>query len=267
MLRHGPQPPEHMENKIAVQVAEMDRLTRENQKLGATQVNLRKELLATQQEVQRIQAHIGSIQTESDIQIRLLLEKIRKMEVDIQAGESMKKDVQQAHKEAQSLITTRQGLATEIQQATQELQKAHEEVEQLPDLHSEVNKLRQEYHRLRAAFEYEKGLNVEKVEQLHGMEKNLVSMAREVSKLRADVLNAENRAHAPQPYGAPYTIPDSSYPPSVQGGGTYMDGYGRPQIQMDGGVAGSGDIPYESAATSSNGDGDIGAAVGSSSAL
>jgi short-subunit dehydrogenase len=43
-------------------------------------------------------------------------------------------------------------------------------------------------------FEYEKGINIEQVEQLKAMEKNLIGMAREVEKLRAEVLNAEKRA-------------------------------------------------------------------------
>lgn len=46
-----------------------------------------------------------------------------------------------------------------------------------------------------AAFEYEKGVNIESVEQLQAMEKNLIGMAREMEKLRAEVMNAEMRAH------------------------------------------------------------------------
>lgn len=45
-----------------------------------------------------------------------------------------------------------------------------------------------------ATFEHEKGMNIEQVEQLQAMEKNLIGMARELEKLRAEVLNAENRA-------------------------------------------------------------------------
>lgn len=46
----------------------------------------------------------------------------------------------------------------------------------------------------RVAFEYEKGLNIDQVERMRAMEMNLISMAREVEKLRAEVLNAEKRA-------------------------------------------------------------------------
>lgn len=46
----------------------------------------------------------------------------------------------------------------------------------------------------RITFDYEKGLNIEKVEQLKAMEPKLIGMAREVEKLHAEVLNAEKRA-------------------------------------------------------------------------
>lgn len=48
-------------------------------------------------------------------------------------------------------------------------------------------------HVCRTAFEYEKKANAEQLEQRQAMEKNLVSMARDVEKLRAELTNAEKR--------------------------------------------------------------------------
>ena len=45
----------------------------------------------------------------------------------------------------------------------------------------------------RRAYEYEKKANEEQVEQKKAMEKNLISMAREIERLRAEHLNAERR--------------------------------------------------------------------------
>ncbi|XP_042495200.1 protein FLX-like 4 isoform X2 [Macadamia integrifolia] len=263
MMRHGPYPgagqrlleplpPELLENKVAIQAEEIDRLVRENQRLAGTHVALKEERLAAQQEMQRLQAHIGSIQTESDIQIRVLLEKISKMEAEVRASESLKTELQQAHLEAQSLIVARKELNAQIQHATQELQKTLSEVKELPEMHAELDGLREEHQRLRATFEYEKGLNIEKVEQMQAMERNLVSIAREVEKLRAEVLHVENRARAPNPYGGMYGMQDPSHLHSLQGDSIYMDGYGRPQVQM-GGRAGEGTHIYGS--TSNNGGG------------
>ncbi|KAF3781814.1 FLX-like 1 protein [Nymphaea thermarum] len=48
----------------------------------------------------------------------------------------------------------------------------------------------------RAAVEYEKKIHAENMEQSQAMEKNMISMAREVEKLRAELANAEKRALA-----------------------------------------------------------------------
>ncbi|KAL6325824.1 hypothetical protein AAG906_026653 [Vitis piasezkii] len=262
MMRHGPFPgsghtvghrsletaphPDIAENKMLAQVAEIERLAGDNHRLAATHGALRQELVAAQHEISRIKAQIRSIETESDIQIRVLMERIAKMEGDIRAGEHVKKELQQAHIEAQSLVTARQELTTQVQQATQELQKANADVKRLPELHAELDSMGQEHQRLRSTFEYEKGLNVDQVREMQEMEKNLVVMAREVEKLRAEVLNAEKRAHAPNPYSGSY--PEPSYPPPTQGSGAYIDSYGRPHAQMIAGTPSAGMIPYGSVA-------------------
>ena len=48
----------------------------------------------------------------------------------------------------------------------------------------------------RTALEYEKKGNAELVDQRQAMEKNLVSMAREVEKLRAEVTSGDPRSWA-----------------------------------------------------------------------
>lgn len=257
-MRHGPYPgsspaghrametlppPERMEAKIAVQVAEIERLAGDNHRLAATHGALRQDLAAAQQEIQRLRAHIKSVQTEGDIQIRVLLEKIAKMEFDIRAGESVKKELHQAHMEAQGLVAARQELTAQIRQATAELDQARADLKKLPEMHAELDSLRQEHQRLRTTFEYEKGLNIDKVQQMQAMEKNLVGMAREVEKLRAEVLNAEKRAHVPSPYGGPYVHPDSLYPP-MHGGGAYAETYGGLHGQKGLGAGVEGISPY-----------------------
>ena len=49
-------------------------------------------------------------------------------------------------------------------------------------------------------MQHEKGSNIEHVEQMQAMEKNLIGMAREVEKLRAEVLSAEKRVHGNFPF-------------------------------------------------------------------
>ncbi|BFG42506.1 hypothetical protein CerSpe_287810 [Prunus speciosa] len=90
-MRHGPLPglgpsPGHrpfealprpelselLENKIAYQAAEIKQLTGDNHRLAATHVDLRQDPLA-EEEVQRLKAHMRSIQTGSDIQLLIFV--------------------------------------------------------------------------------------------------------------------------------------------------------------------------------------------------
>ncbi|XP_068647977.1 protein FLX-like 2 [Aristolochia californica] len=239
-LNHHPLDPlppvDILEKKMAIQATEMEHLARENQRLAATHGTLRRDLVATQQEMQRVHARMGGIHTEGDIKIKGLLEIIAKMEADLRAGESMKKDLQEAHLEAKALVKSRQELNAEIEKVNQELKKAHADQENLPEMRDELDSLKHEHQRLRAQFEYEKGLNIEQVEQMHAMERNLISVAREVEKLRAEVFNAEKRALAATQYGNAYGSPDPARSRSTTGGGPggYVDAYGRPQVLPSG---------------------------------
>ncbi|MBA0789963.1 hypothetical protein Gohar_014640, partial [Gossypium harknessii] len=141
--------PELLENKIASQAAEIEQLARDNHRLTASHVTLREDVVAARHEAQKLKEHIRSIQNESDIQIRVLQEKIAKMEPDIRVGESVKKELQQALIEAQNLVKVRQELIAQIQQASQELVKTRSDVKCLPELHAELEDLRKEHHRLR----------------------------------------------------------------------------------------------------------------------
>uniref|UniRef100_A0A1D1YAM3 Cortactin-binding protein 2 n=2 Tax=Anthurium amnicola TaxID=1678845 RepID=A0A1D1YAM3_9ARAE len=250
MMRHGPfpslapavhrpleplPPPELLETKIAVQGAELDTLARENQRLAATHGTLRQELVIAQQEMQRLHSRVSSDKIESDLQMRGLLEKIARLEEDVQAGERVRKELQQAHLEAQSLVTVRQDLTSQMQQMTEELEKALADFKRLPELHAELDSLGQEHQKLRAAFEYEKGSNIDQVKQMHVMEKNLISMAREVEKLRAEVLNAEKKAQAPNTYESSFGSADPAYPaPAASQTTNYANiGYGQSASQTE----------------------------------
>ncbi|MED6133343.1 hypothetical protein PIB30_027509 [Stylosanthes scabra] len=251
MMRHGPFPglssaagrrsleslpsPQLLESKIAAQEAEIERLIGDNRKLANTHVALREALVAATQDVQKVKSHIRSIQTESDIQIRVLLDKIAKMEVDIRAGDSIKKELQQAHIDAQSLATSRQELSAQIQRATQELQKASSDAQSTPTLQAELDSLVQEHQRLRATFEYEKNKNIELVEEMKAKESNLISMAKEVEMLRAEILNVEKRVKAPNQFEAATPV-DSS--------GPFPDAYGRGHGQTAFAQVGESMVPY-----------------------
>ncbi|OVA06434.1 hypothetical protein BVC80_479g7 [Macleaya cordata] len=225
-------PPEIMEQKLAAQHGEMQRLATENQRLAATHVALRQELAAAQQELQRLNSQIGAMKNEKEQHMRGLMDKIAKMEADLQATEPVKMELQQARADAQSLIAARQELISKVQQLTQDLQRTHPDIQQIPALMSELDGLRQEYQHCRATYDYEKKLYNDHLESLQVMEKNYISMAREVEKLRAELANNASLERRP---GAPYGAAATGYKENEAAGhhpvgqNAYEDGYSVPQ--------------------------------------
>ncbi|PWZ44795.1 Protein FLX-like 2 [Zea mays] len=189
---------EMLENKLAMQTAEVEKLIMENQRLASSHVVLRQDIVDTEKEMQIIRTHLGEVQTETDLHIRDLLERIRLMEADIHSGDAVKKELHQVHMEAKRLITERQMLTLETEDVTKELQKlsASGDSKSLPELLAELDGLRKEHLNLRSQFEFEKNTNIKQVEQMRTMEMNLMTMTKQAEKLRGDVANAERRAQA-----------------------------------------------------------------------
>ncbi|KAK4399944.1 protein FLX-like 3 [Sesamum angolense] len=80
--------------------------------------------------------------------------------------------------------------------------------------------MRKELVDARRVYEYEKKGNEELLEQNRAMEKNLIAMAREIEKLRADQASADRRARGVGGYGMLNGSPETRYP------GPYGDVYG-----------------------------------------
>ncbi|KAK4284301.1 hypothetical protein QN277_001155 [Acacia crassicarpa] len=222
-------PPEVLEQKLAAQHADMQRLATENHRLAATHGTLRQELAAAQHELQILNAQIGAIKAEREQQMRNLKDKIAKMETDLQGAEPLKSELQKARTEAQNLVVSRQELISKRQQLAQDLQRAHVDVQQIPALLSELEGLRQEYQHCRSTYDYERKLYHDHLESLQVMEKNYMSMAREVEKLRAELANTSNVDRRNGPYGG--TPGNNENDASAHPGGqnAYEEGYAAAQ--------------------------------------
>lgn len=142
-------PPEVMEQKLAAQHVEMQKLATENQRLATTHGTLRQELAAAQHELQILHNQIGSMTSEREQQKKHLLDKIAKMETELKNAEPIKLELKQATTEAQKLALAREELMAKVQQLNPDLQRAHADVQQLPALMSELDALRQEYQHCR----------------------------------------------------------------------------------------------------------------------
>lgn len=223
-------PPEVMEQKLAAQHMEMQRLIIENQRLAATHVALRQELAAAQHELQIMHAQIGAVKDEREQQMRSHMDKIAKMEAELQSAEPVKLELQQARAEAQGLVVARQELLARHQQLSQDCQRAHSDIQQIPALVSELESLRREYQHCRATYDYEKKLYNDHLESLQLMEQNYITMSKELEKLRAELSNSANTdRRTGGPYGGTPGKNENEASGNPVGQNTYEDGYNIPQ--------------------------------------
>ncbi|KAG6387274.1 hypothetical protein SASPL_152461 [Salvia splendens] len=226
--RQLPPHPAIIEDRLAVQHDDIQVLLIDNQRLAATHVALKQELEVTQYELQRADKYAQTLHTEKDLQMRELYEKSAKMENDLNAVNAMRSELVQVHMDVKELTVGRQELAAQVQVMTQDLGRVTSDLHQVPAVKAEIEGLRHEMERVRAAIEHEKKSFAESFEHGKVMESKLVTMARELEKLRAELANTEKRAPAAAPvgisgvgYNANYVNPESGYP-----GNPYPAGYG-----------------------------------------
>ncbi|PIA30010.1 hypothetical protein AQUCO_05700009v1 [Aquilegia coerulea] len=233
---HGHQmlPPHHpvfIEERLAAQHQEIQGLLGDNQRLAATHVALKQELEAATHELQRM-AHIAdSLHAEKDIQLREVYEKSMKMEAEIHGIEGMKAEVIQVRSDVQKLSVVRQELTTQVQGLSQDLTRVNADLQKVPALRADIETMKQELERARVAIDYERKGHAERYDKGQAMENNLILIAREVEKLRAEVANGEMRVRAAASVGNPgysgnYTNPEPGY-----GGNPYSSGYGMNPVQ------------------------------------
>lgn len=227
-----PPRPEILEQKLAAQCGEMQKLAMENERLATSHVSLRKELAAAQQELQRLQAQGEAARAAEEQEMRGLLDKSAKMEADLKSYDTLKADLQQAHAEAQNLLAARQHLAADAQKLSKDLQRNFGEAQQLPALVAELDAARKEYQHLRATYEYERKLKMDHSESLQVMKKNYDSMVTELEKLRAELTNAANHDKSGTLYNPNFAQMDGGTSSRHSVGHTAYDGgYGVAQAR------------------------------------
>ncbi|KAJ1278300.1 hypothetical protein BS78_04G069700 [Paspalum vaginatum] len=225
-------PPEVLEQKLAAQRGEMQKLAVENDRLAVSHASLRKELAAAQQELQRLQAQGEAAKAAEEQEMRGLLDKVGKMEADLKACESLKAELQQAHAEAQNLVAVRQNMAANVQKLSKDLQRNLGEAQQLPGLVAERDAARQEYEHLRTTYEYERKLRRDHSESLQSMKRNYDSMVTELEKLRAEMRNTANLDRSGMFYNSNTTQKDDGISSHLSvGQSAYDGGYGSAQAR------------------------------------
>ncbi|KAI3866891.1 hypothetical protein MKX03_027124 [Papaver bracteatum] len=162
-----PRPPPHpaptpphpamLQNELEMQRAEIQRLITDNRRLIDDRIGLQRELGGAKEEIHRLNMVIGM----------------------------------QLRNEVQKMSNLRMELSGQVENLTQALGMARADNQQIPMMRAEIDGMRQDLMLARSAFMYEKKANVELMEQRQAMEKNLVSMACEIEKPRADFVGGD----------------------------------------------------------------------------
>ncbi|KAL3636943.1 hypothetical protein CASFOL_019242 [Castilleja foliolosa] len=196
----GPRPipphPVSLEERFAEQHDAIQTMLIDNQRLAATHVALRQELEVTHYELQRADKFAHTLHAEKDIETRDLYEKSIKLENELHGVNAMKSELMQVHMDIQELTAARQELNARVQMMTQDLCRVTSDLQQLPKVKADIEGLKHELERVRAAIEHEKKSFAESFDQGKVMEGNLVTMSREMEKLRGELANVEKRGHA-----------------------------------------------------------------------
>lgn len=231
--RSLPPHPAILEDRLAAQLQEIQRLLADNQRVAATHVALKQELEAAHYELQRMTQYANSLQVEKDMQMREMYDKSAKLEGDLHQVDAMKADLMRVQSDIKELTAIRQDLTAQVQAMTQDLANASADLQQVPALKAEVEHMRQEVDRAKAAIEYEKKVYADSFEQGQMLQNNLLTMARELEKLRAEIANAEKRARAAAAAGNPAAGYTANYgtPEAGYAGNPYPAGYGMNPAQ------------------------------------
>ncbi|KAI9160910.1 hypothetical protein LWI28_012707 [Acer negundo] len=212
-MPHPPPHPALMEEELEMQHADIRRLLGDNRRLVEDRMAMQRELSAAKEEIHRMNIAIADIRTEQELHVRGFVEKGLKLEADLRATEPLKKEAVQLRSEIQKLNNIRNELTEQVKTLQKDFPKLQADNQQIPLLRAEIEGLRQELMHTRAAADYEKKANIELVEQRQAMEKNLVSMAREVEKLRAELSNFDGRLRGVGgSYGMNFNSQDGGFP-------------------------------------------------------
>ncbi|KAK9052258.1 hypothetical protein SSX86_028886 [Deinandra increscens subsp. villosa] len=231
VVRDGPMPVVHrvpgrlpphpavLEEELELQHHDIQRIVVENGHVVEENVSLQRELTPVKDEIHRLGQIIPKLHADREARARDLMERGRKLEAELRDAEPLKADVSHLRNEAQKLNSLRQDLSNQVQTLTNDTGRLRAENEQVVAIKSDIDGMRKDLVEMRRDYDMVKKTNEEHMVQKEAMEKNLISMAREIEKLRGEQMRA--RGLGTGGYGMPGGSPDMRYP-----SGGYGDVYG-----------------------------------------
>lgn len=236
LLRRAPPPVAVLEERIAVQHREIQALLIDNQRLAATHVALKQELAMADQEGTQLAAAANKIREERELEVKEVFERSLKLEAEARAIDALNAELAQVRADVPRLTESKIELTAQLKAIEAELERAKLEAREVPAIRAEMDAMHQELQKGRAAIEFEKKTQAANLEHRRAMERNMMTMQREIDRLMAELANAEKRARAAAAAAA-NPSPGSGYmgsygsPNMVYGGGSYHAQYPMHQVQ------------------------------------
>ncbi|GAB2274271.1 hypothetical protein Dimus_009037 [Dionaea muscipula] len=226
-----------IEERISAHQREIQALLIDNQHLAATHVALKQDLSLVQQELRHLAAAAQEVKNERDAEVRQVYERSLKFEAEVRVIEALKAELREVRNDVEKLTAIKQELTAKSKAINADLARAKSELQDLPEIKGQIEAMRQELQKGRAAVEFEKKTHAANLEQGRAMERNMVSMAGEIDKLRAELANAEKRARAAAAAAAaanpsPAFVPSYGNPGMAYGGSSYSAQYGTHQVEV-----------------------------------
>jgi len=215
-----------MAEELSRRRAEIRRIHEDNQRLADEIVSLKQTMPRLQEDLRISSQAVPKLRAEKELESRELTQRNLKLEAELRALEPLRQDALHLRSEASKLQSLRQELAAKVQGLSKELELQKSESQKMTALVAERDALCQELLQARANLEFEKKAKPELTAQVQAMEKDLVAMAQEAEKLRADIAkrNTPTSFSSRGTYGASLSTPGMGLQGMYDGGGYSMAG-------------------------------------------
>ncbi|XP_066334875.1 protein FLX-like 3 [Miscanthus floridulus] len=221
LARTRPLSPRRLAEELSSRHAEMRRIREDNQRLADAIVSLRQTKPRLEEDLQVSSQAVPKLRADKELESRELTQRNLKLEAELRALEPLRQDALYLQSEASKLQSLRQELAAKVRGLLKELEHQKSESQKMTAMIAERDALCQELHQARANLEFEKKAKPELTAQVQAMENDLVAMAQEAEKLRADIAKRNTPSFSSRgAYGASLSTPgmglqgmyDGSYP-------------------------------------------------------
>ncbi|KAL8267624.1 hypothetical protein R6Q59_004968 [Mikania micrantha] len=212
VVHRGPPHPAVLEEELELQHHDIQRIVAENAHVVEENVTLQRELTAVKDEIHRLGQIIPKLHADREARARDLVERGMKLEAELRDVEPLRADVSHLRNEAKKLNLLRQELSNQVQSLSSDSSRLRAENEQVVGMKSDIDGMRKDLAEMRKDYDMMKKTNEEHMIQKEAMEKNLISMAREIEKLRGEQMRARGLG------GGGYGSPDMRYPGGGYGG-------------------------------------------------